>query len=148
MTEDISILVTYPDLLQAVQPRTIRTTEDAAAMNEHIDRLTDLADLSEDQREFVGLLGQLIYDWELEHEAPINVSPQEVVSSLLEENSLRQVDLVGPVFPTPSSVSDFLHHRRALSYDRVVKLASFFHVSPAVFYPEGNSRREAQASGE
>lgn len=146
MTIDISDLVTYPDLLQAVQPRTIRTEQDARAMNEIVDLLTDHPDLSDDQRDFIGLLGQLIYDWESEHEAPIDVSPQEVVSSLLQENGLRQVDLVGPVFPSPSTVSDFLHNRRPLSYERVMKLAAFFRVSPAVFYPVGESGRPLGAA--
>ena len=135
MTTNISDLETYPDLLQAVQPRTIRTEVDAAAMNDIVDLLTDRPQLSEDQRDFIGLLAQLIHDWESEHESSIEASPAEVVSSLLEENGLRQVDLVGPVFPSPSTVSDFLHNRRPLSYERVMKLAAFFHVSPAVFYP-------------
>jgi HTH-type transcriptional regulator / antitoxin HigA len=104
-------------------------------LSDIVDRLTDEAQLSDDQRDFIGLLGQLLHDWEAEHEEPIEVSPSGVVSSLLEENGLRQVDLVGPVFPSASTVSDFLHRRRALSYERVMKLAAFFHVSPAVFYP-------------
>jgi HTH-type transcriptional regulator/antitoxin HigA len=135
MTTNINDLRTYPDLLQAVQPRTIRTEVDAAAMNDIVDLLTDRPQLSDDQRDFIGLLAQLIHDWESEHESSIEASPAEVVSSLLEENGLRQVDLVGPVFPSPPTVSDFLHNRRPLSYERVMKLAAFFHVSPAVFYP-------------
>jgi len=57
------------------------------------------------------------------------------VHSLLEDNGLRQADLVGAVFPSPSAVSDFLAGRRPLSYERVPKLAAYFPVSPAVFYP-------------
>jgi HTH-type transcriptional regulator / antitoxin HigA len=146
MTVDFSRLQTYSELLQAVQPRMVRTEEDAALMNDVVDLLTDRPHLSDDQREFIGLLGQLIYDWESEHEAPIDVSPQEVVSSLLLENGLRQVDLVGPVFPSPSTVSDFLHNRRALSYERVTKLAAFFRVSPALFYPAGEGGRPRVAA--
>ena len=41
MTTNINDLRTYPDLLQAVQPRTIRTEVDAAAMNDIVDLLTD-----------------------------------------------------------------------------------------------------------
>lgn len=135
MTVDVRQLETYRDLLSAFEPRPVRTEREAEALTKLIDTLTDLPDLSDGQREFVGLLGQLLSDWESEHEQPIEVSPQEIVHSLLEDNGLRQTDLVGPVFPTRSAVSDFLAGRRHLSYERVEKLARFFHVSPAVFYP-------------
>lgn len=135
MTVDVSHLQTYADLLQAVQPRTIRSEGDAETMNEIVDLLTDRPRLSNEQRDFIALLGQLIHAWESDHEPPIDASPAEVVSFLLEENGLRQIDLVGPVFPSASNVSDFLHNRRPLSYERVMRLAAFFHVSPAVFYP-------------
>jgi HTH-type transcriptional regulator/antitoxin HigA len=135
MTVDVRNLEAYRDLLATFQPRPIRSEKEAEALSGLIDTLTDLPHLSEGQREFVGLLGQLLYDWESEHEDPIEVSPREIVHSLLEDNRLRQVDLVGPVFPSRSAVSDFLAGRRPLSYERVGKLAEFFHVSPAVFYP-------------
>jgi HTH-type transcriptional regulator/antitoxin HigA len=134
MTADARELQTYGDLLSAFEPRPIRSEEEARVFSDIIDNLTDLPHMSEGQREFVGLIGQLLYDWESEHEEPVEVSPQEVVHSLLEDNGLRQVALVGPVFPTRSAVSDFLAGRRPLSYERVEKLAAFFHVSPAVFY--------------
>jgi HTH-type transcriptional regulator/antitoxin HigA len=135
MTVDVRDLVSYPDLLATFQPRPIRSGEEAEAITQLIDTLTDLHRLTEGQRDFVGLLGQLLYDWESEHEEPVDVSPQEIVHSLLEDNGLRQIDLVGSAFPSRSAVSDFLAGRRPLSYERVEKLASFFHVSPAIFYP-------------
>jgi len=145
MRADIGSLQTYHDLLQAVQPRIVRTEEDAAALSDIVDLLTDRPRLSDDERDFIGLL---IYDWESEYEPPVDVSPSEVVLSLLEENGLRQVDLVGPVFPSAPTVRDLVHERQLLSYERVLKPAMFFQVSPAVFNPaaagssdEGSRRR-------
>jgi HTH-type transcriptional regulator/antitoxin HigA len=135
MTVDARDLQTYHDLLGTFEPRPIRNELEAETIGRLIDTLTDVPQLSEGQREFVGLLGQLLYDWESEYEEPIEVSPEEIVRSLLEDNGLRQVDLVGPVFPSASAVSDFLAGRRPPSYERVDKLAAFFHVSPALFYP-------------
>ena len=135
MTVDARDLQTYRDLLGTFEPRPIRSEREAETIGRLIETLTDLSQLSEGQREFVGLLGQLLYDWESEYEEPIEVSPGEIVHSLLEDNGLRQVDLVGPVFPSAPAVSDFLAGRRPLSYERVDKLAAFFHVSPALFCP-------------
>lgn len=135
MNADARDFETYADLLATFQPRPICNEGEAARMGGLIDTLTDLTALSDGQREFVGLLGQLLHDWELEHEEPIEASPPEIVRSLLEQNGLRQSDLVGPVFPSAPAVSDFLSGRRGLSIERVAKLATFFHVSPAVFFP-------------
>lgn len=135
VADEVSDLTTYPDLLTAFQPRVIRDEAQADVVREQIDALTDLPEMTDDQKEFVALLGHLLYDWESVHEPPIEVSPQEIVASLLEDNGLRRVDLVPAVFPTRSAVSDFLAGRRPLSYERVMSLASYFHVSPAVFFP-------------
>lgn len=140
MTVDVRDVQTYGDLLATFLPRPIPSGRDAGEASGLIDVLTDLSTPSEGQREFVGLLGQLLRQWEAEHEEPVEVSPQEIVHSLLEDNGLRQVDLVGPVFPSAPAVSDFLAGRRSLSYERVEKLAMFFHVSPAVFYPVHGSK--------
>jgi len=59
----------------------------------------------------------------------------------------RQVDLVGPVFPSASAASDFLAGRRPLSYERVRKLATFFHVSPAVFFSRPGEESEGNVKG-
>ncbi len=135
MTVDVRDVETYGDLLATFQPRPMRNERDAEEGSGLIDVLTDLSTLSEGQREFVGLMGQLLHDWGTDHEIPVEVSLQEIVRSLLEDNGLRQVNLVGPAFPSAPAVSDFLACRRSLSYERVEKLAMFFHVSPAVFYP-------------
>lgn len=135
MTVDVRNLETYRELLAAVEPRPIRSVDEAAALTQLVDALTDLSELSEGQREFIGLIGQLLYDWESEHEEPVEIPPQEVVQVLLEGKHLRQVDLVGPVFPSAPAVSDFLAGRRPLSYERVKRLSEFFGVSPALFFP-------------
>jgi HTH-type transcriptional regulator / antitoxin HigA len=140
---DVQGIQEYRELLDHFQPRQIRSREEADAAHTIIDALTDLPTLTEGQRDFVGLLGELVYNWEEQHEEPITVSPQEVVQSLLLDNGLRQINLVGPVFASRSAVSDFLAGRRPLSYERVRKLSAFFHVSPAVFY---TPTREPSAS--
>lgn len=54
---------------------------------------------------------------------------------LLLTHGLRQIDLVGPVFPTRSVASAVLAGKRPLSYQTVRKLSAFFHVPADVFYP-------------
>jgi HTH-type transcriptional regulator/antitoxin HigA len=136
MTADVDFpaLTEYRDLLLEIEPRAITSEEQAEAYRELIDILTDRT-MSDGQRDMVGLLGRLVADWEEEHEGPIAVTPQDVVRFLLEENGLPQSALVPSVFPTRPGVSAFLSGRRPLTYDRAAKLAAFFNLSPAAFYP-------------
>lgn len=133
---DLSRIAGYRDLLLTFEPRVITSEEQAEAYREAIDILTDQVPMSDGQREMVGLLGQLVYDWESEHEEAITATPQEIVASLLEENGLTQSALVPDVFANRHNVSEFLAGRRGISYQRAAKLAAFFHVSPALFYPQ------------
>jgi HTH-type transcriptional regulator/antitoxin HigA len=132
---DLHDLADYRDLLLALEPRTITSEGQAEAYRAAIDELTDHVPLSEGQREMVGLLGQLVHAWESEHEEPITATPQEIVASLLEANGLPQSALVPEVFANRHNASEFLAGRRGISYRRAAKLAAFFHVSPAVFFP-------------
>lgn len=126
----------YRDLLLAIEPRTINSEAQAETYRDAIDALTSRPTMSDGRREMVGLLAQLVCDWEAETEEPIIGTPEGVVRLLLEDRGLRQRDLVPDVFPTESTVSDFLSGRRPLSYDRVRSLAAYFGVSPAVFFEE------------
>jgi HTH-type transcriptional regulator/antitoxin HigA len=132
---DLGRIDDYRALLLELEPRVVTSEEQAERYRNAIDVLTDLRPMSDGQREMVGLLGQLVYDWESEQEEPITATPQEIVASLLEENGLPQNALVPDVFPNRHNVSEFLAGRRGISYDRASRLAHFFHVSPSLFYP-------------
>jgi HTH-type transcriptional regulator / antitoxin HigA len=132
---DSNRITDYGELLRELQPRVITSERQASRYLDVIDTLTDLPEMSAGQREIVALLGQLVYDWEEEHEEPITATPAEMVRFLLEENDLPQSALVPEVFPNRQNVSEFLAGKRRISYDRAAKLAAFFHLSPATFYP-------------
>lgn len=143
-TPDLKPIKDYGELLRELQPRVIASEEQAKSYLDVINMLTDLPDMSDGQREIVGLLGQLVYDWEEEHEEPITGTPAEIVRFLLEENGLPQSALVPDVFPNRQNVSDFLANKRNISCRRAAKLAAFFHLSPATFYPSQPSTTTEQ----
>ena len=126
----------YADLLLTTLPRPIKSEEEAAAIQRQIDALIDQpTPLTEDERDFLALLGALVALWEDGRVELPEVAPHEIVKALIEDNGLRQKDLVGPVFPTESVASEVLSGKRKLTYDFVARLADFFHVSPTIFYP-------------
>ena len=135
MTPGSSVRRTYSELLAAGQPRTITSNEEADRIQAQIDAVIDKGDLSQDEQEYLSLLGDLVLAWEEERYDWPELSPVEYLRALLEDSGRRQADLVGPVFPTASIASEVLNGKRALTYDHVHKAAAFFHVSPALFFP-------------
>ena len=127
--------MSYAELLMATLPRPIKTEQDAESIQRVIDMLIDKpSPLSEDERDFLVLLGALVALWEDgRYEFP-DVPPHEIANALIEDNGLKQKDLVGPVFPTESVASEVLSGKRKLTYDFVGRLAEFFQVSPEIFY--------------
>ncbi len=124
----------YAALLARLQPRSIRSEEEARRIQDAIDALVDQAELSPAEQEMLSLLGDLMLAWEQDRYELPAVSPAETIRALLEAHGLRQGDLVGAVFPTKSVASAVLTGRRRLTYEHVDMLAHFFHVSPAAFY--------------
>jgi HTH-type transcriptional regulator / antitoxin HigA len=145
--ERLAGVTDYRDLLLAIEPRTINSEAQAETYRDAIDVLTSRPGMSDGQREMVGLLAQLVYDWEQDAEEPITGTPQGAVQLLLDDRGLRQRALVPAVFPTESAVSDFLSGRRPLSYERVRKLAMFFGVSPGVFFEDRSHTRAKSRAG-
>jgi HTH-type transcriptional regulator / antitoxin HigA len=96
--------------------------------------LEERADLSSEDRQYVRLLVALIEKYENEHYPIPAASPEDVLFELIEQNGLRQRDLV-PLLGTESVVSEIVNGKRPLSKANIVKLSRRFRVSPAVFFP-------------
>jgi HTH-type transcriptional regulator/antitoxin HigA len=126
----------YEAMLTTYAPRPIRSEAEARHVEELMNDVMDRADtLTQDDRDFLLLLGALLAVWEREHVPEPTAPPHEIARALLEERGLKQRDLVGPVFPTDAIASEVLRGKRRLTYDFVQRLAAYFHVSPALFFP-------------
>lgn len=86
------------------------------------------------------MLGALVYEYEQQQEPIPDIYGVELLKSLIEDNELRQKDLVS-IFKTESIVSDILNGKRELTKRHIEELAQFFHVSPAVFFPRNSIRK-------
>ncbi len=124
----------YRVLVQAFPPRPIRDADQLAAVEARIDALLVLVERTPAQDEYLDLLSTLVRDWEAEHVEIPPVAGVEVVRVLLEQRGLPDRALA-PVFGTPSIVSEVLAGKRALQAKHIQRLAEFFGVSPASFFP-------------
>ena len=104
------------------------------ATQEAIDSLLDKGELTPDERDYLHVLGMLVYEYEQTLEPIPDIYGVELLQALIAEFELRQKDLV-PILKTESIISDILHEKRQLTTEHIQKLAEFFCVSPAVFFP-------------
>jgi HTH-type transcriptional regulator / antitoxin HigA len=125
----------YIDLLNAFPPRPIKSRKDFSAIQKVVDALLDAKKLSSDQKEYLNLLGMIIHEYEERVVEIPDVYGVELLNALIEEWDLKQKDLV-PIFKTESIVSAVLNGHRQLTVEHIQKLATFFGLSPAVFFPQ------------
>jgi HTH-type transcriptional regulator / antitoxin HigA len=102
--------------------------------------------LSAEDREYARLLAALIEKYEGEKFPIPDATPQEILVELIEQNGLRQRDLV-PILGPESVVSEIVNGKRPLSKTNIEKLSRRFHVSPAVFFPRIPIRAIHQTTG-
>lgn len=123
---------TYIEMLTTFPPRPIKSSIECDEVQAVIDRLLDEQQLSEEQRDYLNLLGLLIEDYEAKVFPISDIYGVELLKVLIADRSLKQKDLV-PIFKTESIVSAVLSGQRNLTVEHIENLASLFHLSPAVF---------------
>ena len=82
--------------------------------------------------EYAETLTLLIDHYEERHYHINEATGVEVVKFLMEQNNLKQKDLVG-VLGEKSSVSEILNGKRPLNLHHIKKLSKKFHIKPATF---------------
>jgi HTH-type transcriptional regulator / antitoxin HigA len=132
MTASAVAAVTYKKLVAKTLPKIVRTEEQN---EQYIKVLFDLTShkMTKEESEFAALLTFLIEDFEEKHYDLPKASPTETIRFLMDQNGLKQKDLID-VFGTPSIVSEVLSGKRELNKDHITRLSERFHVSPELFF--------------
>jgi len=123
----------YGALLSEVKPEVIHEEGQNGTFVARLEELTSKQVVSPAEEKLIELLTVLIENFEAQHYPVQGSGPLDVIRHLMEENHLRQKDLVD-VFGTESIVSDVLNGKRDLAKDHIRKLSERFGVSPALFF--------------
>ncbi|AFZ31551.1 transcriptional regulator, XRE family [Gloeocapsa sp. PCC 7428] len=126
----------YIELLQNFPPRPIKSEADRQVVQEVIDNLLD-NEITPEKQDYLNVLGILVYEYEEKSLSIPDLSGLELLKALIDEFDLKQKDLI-PIFKTESIVSEILNGKRSFTVEHIEKLADFFHVSPAVFFPQSS----------
>ncbi|GBF53794.1 hypothetical protein N0824_01651 [Microcystis sp. 0824] len=122
----------YLELLKQYPPRPIHNEEDLEMMQEVINRLLDKPQLTAEEREYLNVLGSLIYEYEENQEPIPDIYGIELLKFILEERNLQKQDLLS-IFESKSTLDDILDGLQELTPIYIQKLAIFLNISPDLF---------------
>jgi len=124
----------YLELLKQYPPRPIHNEEDLEMMQEVINRLLDKPQLTAEEREYLNVLGALIYEYEENQEPIPDIYGLELLKFILEEKNLQKQDLLS-IFESKSTLDDIFDGLQELTPIYIQKLANFLNISPDLFFP-------------
>jgi HTH-type transcriptional regulator/antitoxin HigA len=124
----------YLELLKQYPPRPIDNEEDLEMMQQVINRLLDKPQLTAEEREYLNVLGALIYEYEENQEPIPDIYGLELLKFILEERNLQKQDLLS-IFESKSTLDDILDGLQELTPIYIQKLANFLNISPDLFFP-------------
>ena len=125
---------TYFELVKRFPLIQIRDDGHLREAQEILDRLLQ-EKLDVGAQEYLNVLTDLVESYEEEHVPIPDASEADVLRELMRANDLSQARLAKGVGVAQSTLSAVLNGTRHLTKEQVVKLARFFHVSPAAFLP-------------
>ncbi len=123
----------YIELITTFPPRPITNDAELIATQSQINSILDKGKLTQDDRDYLKVLGTLVYDYEDKNEPMPTLKGVELLTALLDESNLQPKDLV-PSCQSDSIVLHILDRRRELTASQIKELAAFFHISPAAFF--------------
>ncbi len=88
---------------------------------------------NEDVLDEINLLNLLIEKWDAEHNSLDDLNPVELIKALMEENKLKNKDLIEILDLSKGTVSKILNYHKGLSKDTIRKLSHYFKVSQEAF---------------
>jgi len=103
----------YLELLKQYPPRPIHNEEDLEMMQEVINRLLDKPQLTAEEREYLNVLGSLIYEYEENQEPIPDIYGIELLKFILEERNLQNQDLLS-IFESKSTMDNILDGQQEL----------------------------------
>lgn len=102
--------------------------------NKYCNFLEDLITQTDDEaQDEIELLTLLIEKWDYENNTFTDLNPIELLKSLMEENNLISMDLVGILGLSKGTISKILNYHKGLSKSTIRKLSDYFKVSQEAF---------------
>ena len=113
----------YLDLIAEFTPRPIKNDIELQATQQRINSILDRNNLNQDDRDYLRVLGILIYDYEEKTEQFPELTDGELLQTLMEDYDLKIQDFLG-IFEQEQTVLDILSGKRNLNSQERFKVRS------------------------
>ncbi len=123
----------YIEMIATFPPRPITCEAELIATQNRIDSIVNWRNLTQDDRDYLNVLGTVVYDYEQRHEPMPILKGIALLKSLMVEDNIQEKDLID-IFESESWVSEVINGKRELTASQIHNLAKFFHLSPVAFF--------------
>ncbi|GAX39487.1 putative transcription regulator with HTH domain protein [Tolypothrix sp. NIES-4075] len=136
MTSGLKTLSSYYiQLITTFAPRPITNEAELIATQNRINFILDNGNLTQDDKDYLKVLGTLVYDYEEKYEAMPILKGVTLLKTLLEESNLQPKDLIH-ICESESNILDILNGKAKLTDNQIKELTAFFKISPRYFVEE------------
>jgi len=123
---------TYGSLLAQYQPKPITTEAENQSAIALAEELEHKDNLTQEEITLLELLYVLIEQFENDNYPITEGSPLEILRHLMEENKIKQEELIG-IIGSRGVVSEVVNGKRGISKNQAKALADFFHIDVSLF---------------
>jgi HTH-type transcriptional regulator/antitoxin HigA len=122
----------YMELITTFPPRPITNDDELIATQTRINEILDRASITSDDRDYLKVLGTLVYDYEEEHEMWPALKGIALVKTLINEDSVSPEKLL-EIFESEEIFNEVMMSKRELTVGQLKKLGELFDISPSAF---------------
>jgi len=135
----VTKLTAYESLLLRYKPRPIRNEREHRRASRHVEELIERHGPSPPRAEgeLIAVLSTLIEGYEIARTPRRKPTPAETLEHLIESKEVTKAEVARATGIPRSTITNVLSGRRQISKENVIRLATYFHVDPSVFLPEG-----------
>jgi len=113
----------YLNLITEFAPRPITNDAELMANQQRINSILDKKNLNQDDRDYLIVLGMLVYDYEEKNEQFPKLNDGELLQTLIEDYNLKIPDFL-EIFQQEQTILDILNGKRQLNSQEAFKLRS------------------------
>ena len=126
----------YLQLVQCVPLRPIRSDDELDEAINMVNYLIDREKMNADEKDYLDVLGGLIYDYESKHILFERQPDSGMLRHLIEAKGVSQSQVASDCQIAESTISAVLAGTRKLTRGHICKLSRYFHVESGVFSDE------------
>ena len=115
----------YIELINAFPPRPITNEAELIATQTQINSILDQKQLNQDDRDYLKVLGMLVYEYEDKHEPIPEIRGVELLKAVAEEFGLKHKDLIS-IFNNELVILDILQGKKQLTKEQERQLKECF----------------------